>query len=66
MSWFFMTLFKFVVLSLKLWFKQMYTLKTVRCITPHAHCLTIHEMYSYDLGKLVICLSIDKIIHTST
>ena len=48
------------------WFKQMYTLKAVLLITQYTHSCTIHEMYDYDWGKLVICLNIDHIIDTST
>ena len=44
----------------------MYTLKTVLRITQHAHSCTIHEMYDYDWGKIVICLNIDEIFDTST
>ena len=62
-SWNFLSLLS---LYLELWFKQMYTLKTVLRITHHAHFCTIHEMYDYDWGKLVICLNIDDIIDTST
>ena len=50
---------------LQLWFKQIYTLKTVLLIIqthPHA----IHEMYHYDWSKQMICLIIDNIIDKST
>ena len=50
---------------LQLWFKQIYTLKTVLLIIqthPHA----IHEMYDYDWSKHMICLIIDNIIDKST
>ena len=45
----------------------MFTLKAVLLITQHAHSSTIHEMYDYDWGKLVICLTgVNHIINTST
>ena len=52
-----------LLLYLELWCKQMYA---VPRITQHAHSCAILEMFDYDWSKLVICLSIDGIINTST
>ena len=48
---------------LQLWFKQMYTLKTVLLIIQLPLALF---MYYYDWSKLMICSIIDNIIVTST